>query len=110
MNLTTNTQNTVERKIHLTKVFNDRLEHVSNAEFVLGSLRCIKSLLPGAVIQMAGDTVKIICYFGDVKIFERKTPLDKLLVKETKKALYEALLIARNMWEFSKLEKELLTV
>jgi hypothetical protein len=83
----------------LTRVFENQIVVYSTEEYIHKDLPNIMRHLKREIdahARMAGDTVQIICDLG-LKRFEGRT-LRRILVKEIKKVIREALNITANRW------------
>ena len=87
----------------LTQVNENQVVLISTEEYILNNIPNILQHLRrefDADAKVIDNTVKIVCNLG-IKKFEGRV-LRKLLVKEAKKVLKEALTITANRWFNSK--------
>ena len=83
----------------ITKVYENQIVLFSNEKYVLEDLPNILRHLRREIhadAEIINDTVRIVCDLG-VKKFEGRT-LRKLIVKEVRRVIREALHITENRW------------
>ena len=83
----------------LTRVFENQIVVYSTEEYIQQDLPNIMKYLKreiDASVRVVGDTVQIICDLG-LKKFEGKA-LRRLLIKEIRKVIREALNMTANRW------------
>jgi hypothetical protein len=83
----------------ITKIYENQVVVVSNEKFILEDLPNILSYIRREIqadAEVINDTVRIVCDLG-VKKFEGRI-LRKLIVKEVRRVIREALHITENRW------------
>jgi predicted KAP-like P-loop ATPase len=90
----------------VTKVYENQVVVVSNEKYILEDLPNILGYLRKEIhadAEVINDTVRIVCDLG-IKKFEGRT-LRKLIVREVKRIIREALNITGNRWFNTRAEE-----